>query len=126
MIQGVQALPFRQTWTGRRFLLDSIKYIVAACTITICAFTFISPHGSQRVYYDPAIAASGLQTAQTEIPAFDSSLLDSRRYVKGPAAGRFRGIHAAFTFVCLLVWLTILQKPSETTSSTSQHGTLRE
>ncbi|KAG8976026.1 hypothetical protein FRC05_004657 [Tulasnella sp. 425] len=89
-MQGVQALPFRQTWTGRRFLLDSIKYIVAACTITICAFTFISPHGSQRVYYDPAIAASGLQTAQTGIPAFDSSVLDSRRYVKGPAAGRFR------------------------------------
>ncbi|KAG8925141.1 hypothetical protein FRC01_010624 [Tulasnella sp. 417] len=81
----------RQTWPGQRFALENIKYVVAACTVTICGFIFISPLGSRYAHYDPAnVVVPELQATGTEISAFDMSLLDSHRYVKGPATGRFR------------------------------------
>lgn len=88
----------RETPAGWRFVLELIKYIVATCIVSICASMFMSPLGSQRTYYNTANAVPGSQAGRNEFSVFDSSLLDSRRYVKGPAMGKFRGACTNISF----------------------------
>ncbi|KAG8925142.1 hypothetical protein FRC01_010625 [Tulasnella sp. 417] len=77
-------------WPGRLLTPETIKYVVAACAVSIFWFIFLFPLSSQLAHYGPAHVVPELQVAHNEASVFDFSLLDPRHYVKGPAAGKFR------------------------------------